>query len=83
MWTHVCWLPIGPKDLEELCNNDSRLFRSKSPIWKRHNHLVEQGNICFPVLETVVVGRSIPTPYLGYLTKDDFLTTAKSLGASG
>lgn len=77
--THVCWLPIGPKDLDELYKMDSPHFRRTSPIWKRHDYLVAQGNLCFPVLETVVVAGTMPAPYLGFLTKDDFFRTAKRL----
>jgi len=80
--THVYWLPITLTELVELCcKRDSPYFRTTSPIWQRHDCLIEQGNLCFPVIKRELRRRNMSASYpnLGYLTKHDFMTTAMSL----
>jgi hypothetical protein len=76
---HVRWLPVGIRELEELCEKYEDLhFRSTSPFWRRHDHLTHTGNLCFPVLEKVtdVKGTIFPKTYL---VEVDVLATAKAL----
>ena len=76
---HVRWLPVGIKELEELCEKyEDPHFRSTSPFWRRHDHLTHTGNLCFPVLEKVadVKGTIFPKTYLADV---DVLATAKAL----
>jgi hypothetical protein len=76
---HVRWLPVGAKELEELCERPDTTFRGTSPFWRRHDHLTNEGNLCFPVLEDVTVSTILPRAEFGYLINVDFLTTAQNL----
>jgi hypothetical protein len=76
---HVRWLPVGIRELEEICEKDEDPhFRRTSPFWRRYDRLTHTGNLCFPVLENETNDKSTISRKT-YLIDGDVLATAKVL----